>query len=346
MGKRLHLQSTCLAIGLVCSLSLSPSYNRAQDISPKGEISSDSISAVEPDKPVLKEAGPIVGSKEAITESLPEETGAFVEPKAAETTRLPEERGAGETDAALAPKEAETALESKESGTVAEPKETETTVAPKESDTVVGPRETDTVTAPVEKITAIEAEEPSSGGESLGLIFGFRTGLSIPTQKVIQDFGNSTSVGPLINVEALYAIREWVRVGLMLEWHRHSIKMWGPEFGTLNTVSILPTVEFRPTRAAMEERGIEAFIPYASLGLGINSNSLSKGSALGNSTVSFQDTFALRLAGGLDFPITSQWALNAEVAWNKNSGDFQLNATDGRFNASTLNLLVGIRAQF
>ena len=169
-----------------------------------------------------------------------------------------------------------------------------------------------------------EPKETDGRLTPIGLILGVRTGLSIPTQKVIQDFGNSTSIGPIINLEALYALREWVRVGLMLEWHRHSIKQWGPDFGTLNIVSILPTVEFRPTREALKERGIET----------------------GNSSVSFHDTFALRVAGGIDFPIMSHLALNGEVAWNRNSGGYQLNATDGSFNASTLNLLVGIRAQF
>ena len=115
---------------------------------------------------------------------------------------------------------------------------------------------------------------------------------------------------------------------------------------TLDIVSILPTVEFRPTRDALKEQGIEAVVPYASLGLGVNSNSFSEASRLGNSSASFHDTFALRVAGGIDVPITSHLALNGEMAWNRNSGGYQLNATDGSFNASTLNLLVGIRAQF
>lgn len=194
----------------------------------------------------------------------------------------------------------------------------------------------------------LTAEEPQEGATRppLGWVFGLRAGIAIPTQKVIQDFGNSTSIGPLVNVEALYAAREWIRVGLMVEWHRHSIKMWGPEFGTLNTVSLLPTVEFRPTRDFVEDHGL-LVVPYTSLGLGLNVNSLSKGSGLSSgSTVSFDNTLAFRVAGGIDFPIAQNVSLNGELAWNRNSGDYQLNTSNGSFNASTLNLLFGLRAEF
>jgi len=66
----------------------------------------------------------------------------------------------------------------------------------------------------------------------------------------------------------------------MVEWHRHSIKQWGPEFGTLDTLSILPTKAFRPTRAYLQDHGLKAVIPYGSLGLGVNTNSISQGSGL------------------------------------------------------------------
>lgn len=190
-------------------------------------------------------------------------------------------------------------------------------------------------------------EEQKGVSHPLGWVFGFRAGIAIPTQKNIENFGNSTSIGPLINVEGLYAFKEWLRAGLMVEWHQHTIKQWGPEFGTLNTVSILPTIEFRPPRAFLEGRGLKAVIPYGSLGLGINTNSFSKGSNLpSTASVSFDNTLAFRIGGGLDIPITSKLALNGELAWNHNSGDFQLNNTTGSFNASTLNLMVGVRAQF
>jgi len=199
------------------------------------------------------------------------------------------------------------------------------------------------------ELAAADAAAREEEKGQLGWVFGLRAGIAIPTQKVIRDFGDSTSIGPLVNVEGLYAVKEWMRVGLMVEWHRHSIKMWGPEFGTLNTVSILPTVEFRPTREFLENRGMTAVVPYASLGLGVNANSLSKGSGLpSTATVSFDNTLAFRAAGGIDVPIARGVSLNAEVAYNLNSGGYQLSTLPATtdFNASTVNLLFGIRAEF
>ena len=190
-------------------------------------------------------------------------------------------------------------------------------------------------------LTAVEPKE-----HPLGWVFGFRAGIAIPTQKVLENPANSTTVGPLANVEALYALREWIRVGIMFEWHRHDIKLGGPEFGTLNIFSLLPTVELRPTREAMRDRGIKWFIPYASLGTGINFHSFSNSFGLGNTPVSFSDTFALRVASGLDFPLTSHLAFNTEIAWNRDSGTFKVNGAETDFNASTLNLLIGLRGQF
>lgn len=286
MGKRPSLRSTGLVIGLAWSLSFSPSSNRAQDFLPSGEPASESISVVEPGKPDPREADPVVAPTDTGSGLNPAESGSSVEPKDAETAAVSAEKGTGETETVPALHEAGTILESKDPGMLAEPREAETLTVPQEPEPVVGPRETETAAVHAETSPVLETKEPADRGEPLGLIFGLRAGFSVPTQRVIRDLGNSTSTGPLINVEALYAIREWVRAGLMVEWHRHRIKMWGPEFGTLNTVSILPTVELRPTRAAMEERGIEAVVPYASLGLGVNANSLSKGNGLGNATVS------------------------------------------------------------
>ena len=64
------------------------------------------------------------------------------------------------------------------------------------------------------------------------------------------------------------------------------------------------------------------------------------------SSVSFADTFALRVAGGLDFPITSHLAVNGEVAWKKDSGNFERNGLNGDFNASSLMFLFGLRVHF
>jgi len=179
-----------------------------------------------------------------------------------------------------------------------------------------------------------------------GLVLGVRAGVAIPTQTVLDNLANDTSVGPLVNVEALYALREWVRVGLMFEWHQHEITVGGPQFGTLNIFSLLPTVEVRPPREMLRDRGITWVIPYAALGTGLNINSFSAASRLGNTPVSFSNTFAFRVASGVDVPLTSRWAVNTELAWNRDSGSFTIRGTEADFNASSLNVLIGLRVQF
>lgn len=190
----------------------------------------------------------------------------------------------------------------------------------------------------------------------MGIILGLRAGAAIPTEKVLKNTGNGTSIGPLVNAEALYAVQEWVRLGLMLEWHQHSINLWGPKFGTLGVFSILPTVEFRPTRRMMKDLGWQSFvnyglglkslIPYAAFGIGANVHSFSNSNETTNRGESFSTTLALRAAAGFDIAIDSRWSFNTEVAWNRDSGTYNFNGVEADFNASSLNLLVGVRLQF
>ena len=190
----------------------------------------------------------------------------------------------------------------------------------------------------------------------LGVILGLRAGAAIPTEKVLKNTGNGTSIGPLVNAEALYALQEWIRVGRMLEWHQHSINFWGPKFGTLGVFSILPTVEFRPTSRMRESLGWDSFvnynlrlkslIPYASLGIGANVHSFSNSNETTNRGESFSTTLALRAAAGFDIAIDTKWSFNTEIALNRDSGTYKNNGVEGDFNASSLNLLVGVRLQF
>ena len=71
----------------------------------------------------------------------------------------------------------------------------------------------------------------------------------------------------------------------------------------------------------------------------------------GNQSFSFPNTFALRVAGGFDFPITSNLAVNTEMAWKKDSGSFERSAPTGGgltsdYNASSLMFLFGLRFHF
>ena len=206
------------------------------------------------------------------------------------------------------------------------------------------------------KETPTREDEVRTDSKPMGLVLGLRAGAALPTEKVLKNTGNGTSIGPLVNGEVLYALREWVRVGMMLEWHQHSINLWGPKLGTLGVFSILPTVEFRPDRSTRERLGWESFvnydlglkslIPYVSLGLGANVHSFSNSNEVTDRAGSFSTTFALRVATGIDIALNSKWSINTELAWNSDSGTYKFNGQEADFNASTLNLLMGIRTQF
>lgn len=173
---------------------------------------------------------------------------------------------------------------------------------------------------------------------------GVRAGFNVPTQDVLGG-GSSTSIGPVVNLQAMYGLNKWIRVGLMLDWDRRSMELQNPtlDLGTMNTVSLLPTIEFRPGRW-------QSVVPYLSTGIGVNVNSFSEATAAKNAgltKVSPSNTFAFRLAGGLDFPITQNLALNTEVAWKRNRGGSEINGQDaGAFDASSASLLVGLRLSF
>jgi hypothetical protein len=200
--------------------------------------------------------------------------------------------------------------------------------------------------APPHEASAAASEQAKGQPVPGNVVLGLRAGMVIPTQQILENLSIGTSVGPLVNLEALYVLREWVRAGIMFEWHRYDISSRDTQVGTLNTFSMLPTVEFRPARDMMRGLGFEWVTPYASLGTGLNVHSFSNGPRLGSEPVSFSNSFAIRLASGLDFPITSHLALNTEVAWKRDSGNFERSGLEGNFNASSLSFLFGLRVHF
>ena len=173
-----------------------------------------------------------------------------------------------------------------------------------------------------------------------------RAGVAIPTQKVLKNIGNSTDVASLFNTDATYALKEWLRVGVMYEWQEHTINFNGPKFGNLTINTFLTTVEFRMPRAKLDVHGLTWLTPYASLGAGANVHFFNESTQAGGNTASFPTTFAFRMATGIDFPLTEQLGFNAEIAWNRDSGTYQFNGADAGFNASTLNILGGIRLRY
>jgi len=197
-----------------------------------------------------------------------------------------------------------------------------------------------------QETTAATREQAKGQSVAGDFVLGLRAGAIVPTQQILENLSSGTSAGPLVNLEAYYVVREWVRLGLMLEWQRYRINARDAEVGTLTTFSLLPAIEFRPTRDMMRGLGFEWLIPYTSLGAGLNIHSFSNGDRLGNEAVSFSNTFALRVAGGLDFPITSHLAVNGEIAWKRDSGNFERSGLEGDFNASSLMFLFGLRGRF
>ena len=200
--------------------------------------------------------------------------------------------------------------------------------------------------APSQTAPAPTSEQAKGQSVAGDFVFGLRAGLVVPTQQILENLSTGTSVGPLVNLEGYYVLREWVRVGMMFEWHQYDISSGDAKIGALNTFSLLPMVEFRPTREMMRGLGVGWVIPYASLGTGLNLHSFRNSARLADVPISFPSTFAFRVAGGLDFPITSRLAVNGEVAWKTDSGTFERSGLEGDFNASPLMFLFGLRVHF
>ena len=75
----------------------------------------------------------------------------------------------------------------------------------------------------------VRAEEPAmkDGGTEPGKVYlGMRAGFAPLTQQLTP--GTSTDVGSLVNFQAMYSLNNWLLIGMMLEWERHSISTEGP----------------------------------------------------------------------------------------------------------------------
>ena len=163
-------------------------------------------------------------------------------------------------------------------------------------------------------------------------ILGFRAGFSPLTQQLSK--GRDTSIGPLVNFQAMYSLNRWFLVGMMLEWERHRVSVEQPDLslGHQDTVSVLPTVEIRPVRSV-------AFRPYVSMSFGVNVNSFGEDTAV---RISPSNTFAWRLGCGTDYHLTERLALNVEWAYKRNDG--HTTGTGGQnndWNASSFGFLFG-----
>lgn len=197
---------------------------------------------------------------------------------------------------------------------------------------------------PVDRAKAEEWKSQSGGTEAGKVMLGMRAGFAPTTQQVT---GNtSTDVGSLVNFQAMYSLNQWLLVGMMLEWERHSMSQESPniDLGHQDTVSVLPTVEVRPIRYG-------PLTPYVNMSFGVNVNSFGESSAIGGNRISPSNTFAWRLGWGTDYMITQQFALNAEMAYKRNDGHATLTTPGGAqttadWNASSFGFLFGAKMFF
>ena len=170
-------------------------------------------------------------------------------------------------------------------------------------------------------------------------VLGMRAGFAPLTQSLTSNFPSSTSVGSLVNFQAMYSLNTWLLVGMMLEWERHGVDQERPfiDLGHQDTVSVLPTVELRPVK-------LGPVSPYVNMGVGVNVNSFGENT---RNRISPSNNFAWRLGWGADYMLTKQFALNAEMAYKRNDGHATINnqlAND--WNASSFGFLFGAKMYF
>jgi opacity protein-like surface antigen len=187
---------------------------------------------------------------------------------------------------------------------------------------------------------AVDWKMQDGGIDPGKVVLGMRAGFAPLTQQLT---GNtSTAVGSLVNFQAMYSLNNWLLVGMMLEWERHSVDQESPslDLGHQDTVSVLPTVELRPVRFG-------PISPYVNMSLGVNVNSFGESSGIAGNSISPSNTLAWRLGWGADYMITNQLALNAEMAYKRNDGHATINGVrNNDWNASSFGFLFGVKMYF
>jgi opacity protein-like surface antigen len=192
----------------------------------------------------------------------------------------------------------------------------------------------------VSSAQAVDWKMQDGGIDPGKVVLGMRAGFAPLTQQLT---GNtSTAVGSLVNFQAMYSLNNWLLVGMMLEWERHSVDQESPslDLGHQDTVSVLPTVEVRPVRFG-------PISPYVNMSLGVNVNSFGESRGIGGNTISPSNTLAWRLGWGADYMVTKQLALNAEMAYKRNDGHATINGVrNNDWNASSFGFLFGVKMFF
>lgn len=154
---------------------------------------------------------------------------------------------------------------------------------------------------------AVAEAEGMNGAENLVGKFGlgFRVGPGFTSQSVNSDFDVTANTGPVLSANALFGVAKWLVAGMNLEAQTHSSNI-GSQF---TVISFLPFVEFRPIKFGQ-------LSPYATLGIGVNSNIASEDDR--GFEYDPSSTFAARIGAGADYFLTKNVALNTELAWKSN----------------------------
>ena len=201
--------------------------------------------------------------------------------------------------------------------------------------------------------------EPPSGDFIHRWIFGLRGGLSNPIEYNSLYYYRApgdlyADIGPYVSASALYGVARYLMVGLDVDYDSlpFSQAATGIGIGTSQTVTIVPEAEVRSNR-------LDSFVSvYGTLGLGMTVNTFSKSSsfanicdleALGCLAAVDREAIALRMAIGVDFFMTEDFAINAELGGIYTSANATLTVNpndrvsvfDGSGNLSTVFFLFG-----
>lgn len=193
------------------------------------------------------------------------------------------------------------------------------------------------VLTPAVPAQAQDGTDQFGGIEAGKWVLGMRAGFAPLTQEVSTN--RSTDVGSLVNFQAMYSLNKWLLAGMMLEWERHAMDQERPQrdLGHQDTVSVLPTLELRPTNFGPVS-------PYVNMSFGVNVNSFGENTS---TRISPSNTFAWRVGWGADYMITKQIALNAEMAYKRNDGHATVNGVRvDDWNASSFGFLFGAKMFF
>ncbi|HEY5647954.1 MAG TPA: outer membrane beta-barrel protein [Nitrospiria bacterium] len=204
----------------------------------------------------------------------------------------------------------------------------------------------------------------SSQAEAGSMMGKTTLGLDVGGSFIPQEVDTDTdgSAGPIVGISGTYGLSDNLVVGLGISWETHTLEDTeaGSALGDIadvSTISILPTVQWY---FGMSEK----VSPYGLLGLGFNINSVSEDDGLNDAfdaatgcvgcSVSFDldNTFAVKVGGGVDFAISDTLALNGELAWKLNSGGGDVEVTAPGIptfsdtidsNLSAISITVGVR---